>query len=349
MKKFLLSGLFALAVLITNAQCDIASGSTTQVSTTVNGDSTTYVFNLTFNLATNNGNKYFNIDFYLANQYPATLSDGAPKPTCPELATSKINISVDNNVNAPNQPAVLSTYDGASCTPTITPQHTGLVVTKIYNPGGSVPAGYDQYTIQNITLTLHSTTSPTLKFFIWSSQASSQSVAHCSFGPVTLSPTGGPLPVVISSFNASRNNNNVSIQWQTSSEFNAKNFEIQRAYDNSTYQTVGTVASHGTSNTLQSYSYTDNSNNSKGVSYYRIKSVDINGRVVYTTIKSVKGNGARSGFVVFPNPSFGNAKISITDLNEPTTVQLFDNNGKMVKNITLTNSNIVEITNLSTG
>ena len=40
-------------------------------------------------------------------------------------------------------------------------------------------------------------------------------------------------------------------------------------------------------------------------------------------------------FNVFPNPSIGNAKVSITDIAEATTVELIDNAGRVVKSIEL--------------
>ena len=77
--------------------------------------------------------------------------------------------------------------------------------------------------------------------------------------------------------------------------------------------------------------------------------IDIDGSFSYSDVRYVKGNGEKSAFIVFPNPSFGNAKISISDINEPTNVQLLDNNGRIVKSITLNNGNTIELNNLKTG
>src|SRR6476620_1317616 len=222
MKKILLSGFFAITSLLTFAHCEIAGGSTTQIGTIVNGDSTTYIFDLTFNLADNGGNKYFNLDMWLSADYPTALSNGALKPTGAQLATSLVNISVNNDVTNPAQPTILSTFDGAVCVPAVdvATAADGLTIEKFYNPGGSVPAGYDTYVIHNISVKILTATSTSVNFFIWSTQSASQAVAHCSYGPVSLQPTGGPLPVTISAFNAVRNNNNVSLVWETIGEHN---------------------------------------------------------------------------------------------------------------------------------
>ena len=161
--------------------------------------------------------------------------------------------------------------------------------------------------------------------------------------------SGGPAPVILSSFTVYRNGKNITATWQTQQEINTKGFEVQRAYDNASYQTIATIAGHVNSNIVQSYSYSDNSNTSTSISFYRIKMIDIDGSFSYSDVRYVKGNGEKSAFIVFPNPSFGNAKISISDINEPTNVQLLDNNGRIVKSITLNNGNTIELNNLKTG
>lgn len=168
-------------------------------------------------------------------------------------------------------------------------------------------------------------------------------------GDTIRSPEGGPLPIFLSSFYVQRKSNNVNLNWQTQQEINVKSFEIQRSTGNSPYVTVGTVSGHGTSSNFQSYSFTDNANTSKSVSFYRLKIVDMDGKISYTSIKSVKGSGTLASFIVFPNPSFGHAKITITDLNEPTDVRVLDNAGRLIKSITLTNTNSVEVSNLQQG
>jgi len=159
----------------------------------------------------------------------------------------------------------------------------------------------------------------------------------------------GPLPVVMGNFGIQRKSQKVLLSWQTWHEIDLSDFEIQRAYDNSSYQTIGKVAAHVNSNSVLTYSFEDNSNTAKGVSFYRIKMIDKDGKFSYSSIKTIKGIEGKSDFVVFPNPSNGNAKITITDLNEPTIMQVIDNSGRLVKTVTLINSNSVEIKDLQKG
>jgi hypothetical protein len=164
-------------------------------------------------------------------------------------------------------------------------------------------------------------------------------------------PEGGPLPINVSSFLVARTTSAVALNWKLEAGVNVSKFEVERSFDNtSSFKSIATVTGNITSAALQSYSYTDNSNKSTAVSFYRLKIVKSSGEVSYSDIKTVKGfGGARAGHIIFPNPAFGNAKITISDLSEPTKVQLLDNSGRLVKSATLTNSNTVELNGLVKG
>ena len=168
-------------------------------------------------------------------------------------------------------------------------------------------------------------------------------------GDTIRSPEGGPTPVVLGNFTAQWKSNNVSLIWQTEQELNLNRFEVLRSTGNSPYSTIGKVNGHGTTSNFQSYSFIDNTNNSKSVSFYRLKMIDTDGKISYTDIRAVKGKGVKPNFVVFPNPSFGNARVTITDLHEPTSVEVVDNSGRIIRSITLTDKNYVEINGLQKG
>ncbi len=53
--------------------------------------------------------------------------------------------------------------------------------------------------------------------------------------------------------------------------------------------------------------------------------------------------------LIYPNPSVGNAKITISNLSEPTRIQLLDNSGRLVKSLMLNNTNTVELNGLVKG
>jgi hypothetical protein len=164
-------------------------------------------------------------------------------------------------------------------------------------------------------------------------------------------PEGGPAPVILTGFSAQRNkSSDVEIAWQTEQEINSSRFEIERAYDNISFEKIGTISAAGNSSLLKSYSFTDNSNNSKKASLYRIKMIDIDGSVTYSETKSVKGsNITAADFLIYPNPGYANSKITIGQLNGPAVIKFFDLSGRVVKTVSLENSNSTEISDLQKG
>jgi hypothetical protein len=160
------------------------------------------------------------------------------------------------------------------------------------------------------------------------------------------------LPVLLSKFDAQRSGTNtVTVAWETEQELNASAFEIQRSADNVNFQTIEIIPSkNSNSNTRQFYSFTDNSNDFKGFSLYRIKMVNKDGTFSFSPVKTVKGNNnVNSGFIVFPNPSTGAANIFIAGVSEPTHVMLLDNSGRLLKQTTLVNAHSLQLTNLQKG
>jgi hypothetical protein len=152
--------------------------------------------------------------------------------------------------------------------------------------------------------------------------------------------------VVLSGFVAKRSKNNVQLIWKTQTEINSKEYIVERKIANDWVE-VGTVTSNNSA-TGGSYSFVDN-NPTKGTSQYRLKMVDYDAAFSNSEIRPVKGNGVAADFTIFPNPSAGNTKVAITDVSEPTEVQLIDNSGRVLKNVTLTNTSTVELNNLQKG
>jgi type IX secretion system substrate protein len=162
-----------------------------------------------------------------------------------------------------------------------------------------------------------------------------------------------PVPVYLSSFTATRENNAVTIKWTTASESNSMGFEIQRLIGVGTWQTVSFVVSkavNGYSANETAYSFTDQ-NPTKGVTQYRIKQVDIDQRSRFSEIRAVRGLGQMAKTLVYPNPSIGGSNVNVLfdDALGTRDVLLIDLNGKLIrqwKNIT---NNNLQIENLRPG
>jgi hypothetical protein len=146
--------------------------------------------------------------------------------------------------------------------------------------------------------------------------------------------SNAPLPVRLSSFSASRSNSNVNVNWTTASESNNSGFELQRRLSNqSDFQTitfVGSKAINGNSSSAISYSYTD-LNISAGVSFYRIKQINLDGTAKYTEIRQVDGSKIKAKTLVYPNPSATGMTNVIFTTNDSRNIQVIDMAGQVVK------------------
>ena len=117
--------------------------------------------------------------------------------------------------------------------------------------------------------------------------------------------TSVPLPVELLYFNASVNNNRtVKFEWSTAMESNNKMFTIEKTIDSQTYQIITSVPASGNSSTEKKYSAIDYDPD-EGISYYRLKQTDFDGKSTYSSLVSVNNGNNSSLLNIFPNPSKG--------------------------------------------
>jgi hypothetical protein len=161
-----------------------------------------------------------------------------------------------------------------------------------------------------------------------------------------------PLPVKFTSFTASRTNaNNVKLTWQTASEINNSGFEVQRFITGGweTVAFVPTQAPGGNSDMILNYSYTD-LNSAKGMTQYRIKQIDMDGKFEYSAVRAVRGEAVSVKTVVYPNPSpDGKVNVVFEDAAGTRDIVLMDMSGRMIRNWKGVASNNLLIDNLNPG
>jgi hypothetical protein len=145
----------------------------------------------------------------------------------------------------------------------------------------------------------------------------------------TRNPGSSPLPIELLSFDAKPNDNHVDLNWTTATEINNDFFTIEKSTDASTFESVGTVKGAGNSNTVLNYSMEDN-NPVKGISYYRLKQTDFDGKFTYSNTRAVKFDYENFTFNIFPNPTtVENINLSFKEnSNEEILVVVYDANGK---------------------
>ncbi len=122
----------------------------------------------------------------------------------------------------------------------------------------------------------------------------------------------GALPVKITSFNAAIAGNNALVKWKTETEINNDHYEIERSNDGIHFTTRGRVNGNGTSSIIHTYDFTDQLTAGTPVVYYRLKIVDVDGRLSYSAIVALRINGTLIGnFNVYPNPFVSDIKVAI--------------------------------------
>lgn len=115
----------------------------------------------------------------------------------------------------------------------------------------------------------------------------------------------GIVPVELSSFTATAFNNEVVLNWTTSSELNNMGFEIERKSlsDNNGWVTIGFVEGSGNTATTKNYTFTDK-NPVRGTLLYRLKQIDFDGSYKYYVTEGVNFEGVYSYALEqnYPNP-----------------------------------------------
>jgi len=144
-------------------------------------------------------------------------------------------------------------------------------------------------------------------------------------------------PVSLIDFSAMKSNDNVLLQWKTTSELDNKGFAVERTSDGITWSELAFLSGHNNSNVINTYSFTDNAP-LKGNNYYRLKQLDNNGKSTYSAIKLVKFGSKQLAISYYPNPVKNNLSVLIDfEKTNNATLSLVNTEGKIVKNISLEN------------
>jgi len=175
-----------------------------------------------------------------------------------------------------------------------------------------------------------------------------------AFSKWTLSTASGPLPITGLELYAKRiSNTQVELDWKTIQEINNHGFHIERKKENeNSFADMGFVpsnASGGNSSFPLQYQKLDN-NNFTGNTYYRLKQEDIDGRSTYSVVRVVKGDESkRLTMQVWPVPAVNFFNVSVSGIDKPDAVQVFDMNGRMIKSFVITNQSQQQVYGLPAG
>ena len=123
------------------------------------------------------------------------------------------------------------------------------------------------------------------------------------------------IPINLIDFTATKAPKSVNLAWSTASEIQSSHFEIEKSLDGKQFSFLEKLQSIGNSNSIKQYTTLDNTP-SVGVNYYRLKSVDIDGKETFSKIVSVDFI-EKTKAKVFPNPTNNNqVTLSLETANE---------------------------------
>jgi hypothetical protein len=154
-----------------------------------------------------------------------------------------------------------------------------------------------------------------------------------------------PLPVELSSFTASSNQNGVNLKWQTETEVNNYGFDVERKVHTSTefspiksglsvpaWEKVGFVGGNGNSNSPKEYSFIDKSPSGGSKFQYRLKQIDNDGAFKYSDVVEVEVVPTQFELSQnYPNPFNPSTKIAYTlPIDSKVSIKVYDMLGNEV-------------------
>jgi hypothetical protein len=159
------------------------------------------------------------------------------------------------------------------------------------------------------------------------------------------------LPVKLTSFTATTSNDVVNIKWETAQENNNKEFELQRSANGKDWTNIATVAGKGTTELKSNYAHTDRAP-LRGVSLYRLKQIDYDGKNEISQVVAVKvGENGRFAFDVTPNLVVNNFKVVASEDLRSSEISIFNTVGNRMNAVVNRNGNEanVDVSNLPSG
>ncbi len=151
------------------------------------------------------------------------------------------------------------------------------------------------------------------------------------FDDLSIGPVNSPLPVNFIGLVANRNTDNtVNLKWDVSEEINVQQYQVERSDNGISFAAAGTVAAKGKS----IYAYTDVA--TTGTVFYRVKSIDIDGRFKYSGIVQLKGGSPDSyatGLMIYPVPAQNEITIAHKRLERTAKITISSATGHLMKTI----------------
>jgi hypothetical protein len=127
-------------------------------------------------------------------------------------------------------------------------------------------------------------------------------------------PVQSSLPVLLNSFTAKKNGNQVVLNWSTDMEKDFSHFVVQKSGNGKEYTDASVLFTDGNSSLRREYSFKDDLKNAaSGLVYYRLKMVDLDGNYKLSDVRIIKlaEDNATQTITAFPNPVVSDLRITL--------------------------------------
>ena len=113
------------------------------------------------------------------------------------------------------------------------------------------------------------------------------------------------LPVNFADLRAYQSGSAIKVEWSNRTELGVSHYNVERSANGSAFTEVTTQPALKNDGSNAGYSFVD-ATPLPGVNFYRIRSVETNGKVLYSRIVKVNSQSANMDLVIYPNPVTGN-------------------------------------------
>ncbi len=139
-----------------------------------------------------------------------------------------------------------------------------------------------------------------------------------------------PLPITFGSFTVQQQGCAALLNWTTMMEHNNAYFVVERSVNGRDFKPLGKVTAVGNSTTEQRYAYTDQLPE-RGMNYYRILQVDVDGQQSSTSIAQQQFDCGDGAVKVYPTVTKGTVYVVMPAAYEQADIQLMDMQGRKIR------------------
>lgn len=146
------------------------------------------------------------------------------------------------------------------------------------------------------------------------------------------------LPLDLLAFDGHKENEQISLEWETTNEINHAYFELEFSIDGYQFEVIGRILAQSNDLVTKQYQF-QHQNPQVGQNYYRLKQVSVDGSYQYSPVRSIVWDEKQSEFSIFPNPVSQDIHIRYSK-KIPIEYLLYSVEGRLIRKGTVENSTI---------